>query len=115
MATFALREKAGLKGTDIDPATLQTHAQQWVTDVLGEDKFGDVAFADVLGNGQVLCDLINRLDKLIGDSEAKLGDKVKHKMTEGEKIFVKKVYRSEKPFQRMENITHFLLACRKCV
>ena len=112
MATFAMREAAGLKGTDIDPQTLQDNAQQWIVDVMGSDVFsGTASFGDALGNGQILCDLINRLQKLLKDSAARLGDRCKDHT--GEDIVVKKVYRTEKPFQRMENITHFLLACRK--
>lgn len=118
MATFAQRKAHGLDGRDIDDQTLQDHAQQWILDVLGTEHqyagcFNDTSltFVDVLKNGQVLCNLINRLEKLISENDAThLGEKLDNVQ---QTIRIKKIHKKDKPFKKMENITSFLLACRQ--
>ena len=117
MATFAQRKAHGLDGRDIDDQTLQDHAQQWILDVLGTDHQDAACFNNqtdfvaALQNGQVLCRLINRLQELVSLNDAThLGDQLDNLQYT---IRIKKIHKKDKPFKKMENITHFLKACRE--
>ena len=78
-----------LSSRTFDP-NLQAQCQCWMEEVIGEPFDSSLTFALALKNGQLLCQLANKI---------RPGS-------------IKKIEVSTMPFKQMENISNFLKSCR---
>ncbi|GBG31358.1 Calponin-1 [Hondaea fermentalgiana] len=81
-------ELAAKANAKYDPA-LETEAREWITSLTGTRFM--LGFAETLKDGSVLCDLVNKVQA----------------------NSVRRVYRGDKPFKQMENVSAFINAARR--